>query len=156
MQNEATIEVLNDLIRINNDRIAGYRKAIDESGDLNIDLKAIFANCISDSEELKSQLQQKVTELGGTATDDATTISGKIYRAWMDVKATFSGADRTAILASCEYGEDAAQNAYKMALSDTNALNGDVITLISEQKSTLRKAHDVIKKYRDVHQAAGK
>jgi uncharacterized protein (TIGR02284 family) len=157
MQNNAkTIEVLNDLIRINNDRISGYKKAIDEAGDLNVDLKAMFANFISDSETYKSQLQNKVAELGGDATGDSTTVAGTIYRAWMDVKATFTGADRSAILASCEFGEDAAQNAYKAALDESGSITSDAVLLITDQRAALKNAHDIIKKYRDVHQSVGK
>jgi uncharacterized protein (TIGR02284 family) len=153
LSKETTVEVLNDLIKINNDRISGYKKAIDEAGSLNIDLKAIFSNFIGDSEQYKEQLQQKASEYGGDPANESTTLSGKIYRAWMDVKATFTGTDRTAILSSCEYGEDAAQNAYKAALAQSDELGADVVTLITEQKSSLKKAHDIIKKYRDVHKA---
>lgn len=148
-----TIEVLNDLIRINNDRISGYHKAIEEAGSLNIDLKAIFSNFIADSEGYKAQLQQKVEDYNGEATNDSTTFSGKIYRAWMDVKATFTGSDRTAILSSCEFGEDAAQKAYQTALDQGDELAADAIALIRDQKASLKTAHDIIKKYRDVHQA---
>jgi hypothetical protein len=37
----------------------------------------------------------------------------------MDVKVSFSGNDRQAILESCEFGEDAAQKAYKDAWLQT-------------------------------------
>ncbi len=42
-----------------------------------------------------------------------TTEMGKIYRAWMDVKAVFTGENRHTILSNCEAGEDATQKAYK-------------------------------------------
>jgi hypothetical protein len=35
-QNEAINDIMNDLLKINNDRIAGYEKAINESKDLDI------------------------------------------------------------------------------------------------------------------------
>lgn len=157
MQNQqSTTEILNDLIKINNDRIEGYRKATDEAGAISIDLKAIFANFINDSEEYKNALQGLVNSYGGNAEQDATTVSGKLYRAWMDVKATFTGSDRTGILSACEYGEDAAQKAYKQALENSAELMPDALQLITEQKESLKKAHDIIKKYRDVHEAVNK
>ena len=61
-------------------------------------------------------LATEVAALGDDI-EKGTTNSGKIYRAWMDVKAAFTGHDRKAILASCEFGEDAAQAAYKTALA---------------------------------------
>ena len=39
--NKETIEVLNDLIQINNDRIAGYEKAIKETKSEDEDLKVL-------------------------------------------------------------------------------------------------------------------
>lgn len=84
---------------------------------------------------------------------DGTMLSGKIYRAWMDVKATFSGKDRKAILASCEFGEDAAQKAYDSALSSDADLPTDVRQLIMDQKTSLRKSHDRIKALRDTQTA---
>lgn len=152
---ETTLEVLNDLIKINNDRIAGYKRAINETENLDVDLNAVFNNCVNESEEYKNQLIQKVIERGGTPTTDST-LSGKIYRAWMDVKATFTGSDRHAILASCEFGEDAAQKAYETALAAGGEIGADVLQLIAEQKQSLRMAHELIKKYRDAIDAMKK
>lgn len=45
--------------------------------------------------------------------------SGKLYRAWMDGKAAFSGGDKASVLSNCEAGEDAVQRAYKTAIADT-------------------------------------
>jgi uncharacterized protein (TIGR02284 family) len=67
----------------------------------------------------------------------------------MDVKATFSGKDRKAILASCEFGEDAAQKAYDSALSSDAELPTEVRQLIMDQKTSLKKSHDRIKALRD-------
>lgn len=147
---ETTIEVLNDLIKINNDRIAGYERAISEAKDMDVDLKATFESMIRESQHYKTELVNKTKELDGNV-EEGTTTSGKIYRAWMDVKATFSGNDRKAILESCEFGEDAAQRAYEAALSSDEEMSADVRELISEQQQSLKNSHDLIKKYRDAH-----
>lgn len=148
---ENTLEILNDLIRINNDRIAGYERAKNEAKDLDVDLKAMFDKMMEESRTYKSELVSLVERQGGTYEDDTTT-SGDIYRAWMDVKATFTGSDRQAILESCEFGEDAAQRAYEAALSAED-LDGDTRSLILEQQAALKNSHDLIKKYRDAHKA---
>jgi uncharacterized protein (TIGR02284 family) len=150
--NDNTVEVLNDLIEINNDRIAGYTRAIKESEGEDLDLKAIFNKMIEESRKYLAELTQEVVKLGGEP-DTGTTASGKIYRAWMDVKATFTGNDRKAILASCEFGEDAAQKAYDAALTTDEALPTEVRQLIANQKASLKTSHDIIKKYRDMHAA---
>ena len=151
--NEAKVEILNDLIMINNDRIAGYERAINESKDLDVDLKAMFEGMIRESEQYKNELVQKYSEAGGGNIEEGTTNSGKIYRAWMDVKATFTGSDRKAILASCEFGEDAWRRAYEAALNAEGELDAGTRALITEQYNAEKKSHDIIKKYRDAHEA---
>lgn len=141
-------ETLNDLIQINNDRIAGYEKAIEELKPEDSDLKALFVKMIGESHQHKLAL---ATAVQGTGTDleTGTTTSGKIYRAWMDVKAVFTGHDRKTILNNCEAGEDAAQRAYKSALQE-EGLSADTMSLIEEQKVALRASHDEIKALRDL------
>ncbi|MES2446181.1 MAG: PA2169 family four-helix-bundle protein [Bacteroidota bacterium] len=140
-------ETLNDLIQINNDRVAGYEKAIEELKAEDSDLKALFVKMIGESHQHKMALATEVQALGEDA-ESGTTNSGKIYRAWMDVKAIFTGHDRKTILNNCEFGEDAAQKAYKMALEE-EGLSADLRSLITEQKADLRVSHDEIKALRD-------
>lgn len=153
--NDNVIEVVNDLIRINNDRIVGYEKASDEARDIDVDLRAVFARMAEESRQYAAELTQEVVKLGGDPAT-GTTNSGKIYRVWMDVKATFSGKSRQAVLENCEFGEDAAQKAYETALSSDVSLPSDLRQLITNQKSSLKTSHDVIKKYRDLHAAINK
>jgi len=150
--NDNVVEVLNDLIQINNDRIAGYNRAADETDTEDLDLKAIFNRMADESRKYVSELTEEVVRIGGEPTS-STTASGKIYRAWMDVKATFTGHDRKSVLASCEFGEDAAQKAYDAALSTDESLPMEIRQLIANQKASLKTSHDVIKKYRDMHAA---
>jgi uncharacterized protein (TIGR02284 family) len=150
--NENLVEVLNDLIKINNDRIDGYEKALEEVKDIDVDLKGIFQKMANESRENVAELSREVASLGGEIAT-GTTNSGKIYRVWMDIKATFTGHDRTSVLESCEYGEDAAQEAYEDALATDADLSVEIRQIITDQKSSLKESHDLIKKYRDMHQA---
>lgn len=142
-----TAEVLNDLIQINNDRIEGYEKARQELKDEDADLKTLFLNMIGESQKYKMALATEVSALGEDI-ETGTTNFGKIYRAWMDVKALFTGHDRKTVLNNCEFGEDAAQNAYKMAL-EADDIPSNIRELISDQKAALRVSHDEIKRLRD-------
>jgi len=150
--NEKLTEVLNDLIHINNDRAEGYINASEEVEAIDIDLRATFNKMADQSRKFATELTTEVVKLGGEPAT-GTTAGGKIHRAWMDVKATFSGKDRHAILSSCEYGEDAAQKAYKSALASDAEINADTRKLITDQQSSLKTSHDLIKKYRDVQKA---
>ena len=145
--NTQTVETLNDLVRINNDRIAGYEKAADEIKDSGQDLRLLFLKLSDESFTYKQELEERIAALGGEMAT-GTTVSGKIYRAWMDIKNTISGKNRKAVLASCEYGEDKAQEAYNSAL-DAKDLDSGTRQLIVLQKNSLKDSHDMIKRFRD-------
>jgi len=148
--NEKLLEALSDLVKINNDRIAGYQKAIDQTMD--DDLKALFHRMIEESNTYINQLNEELTK-GGGGVERNTTIYGRLYRTWMDVRATFTGRDRYAILAACEYGEDAAQKTYEDALRSDISMPYAVREMIANQKNALRSSHDTVKTYRDLEKA---
>lgn len=150
--NQKVAEVLNDLIQINNDRIDGYERGIKELKDGDSDLKDLFIGYIDQSRNLRNALGTEVQGLG-VKMDEGTTTSGKIYRAWMDVKALFTGNDRQTVLNNCEYGEDAAQKAYRSAL-ETEGLPAYIFALINRQKDELKRAHDEVKALRDEEKLA--
>ncbi len=146
-------DILNDLVLINSDRIAGYEKALEElkSGsdkNENMDLHVVFLTLIDQSRDFRNALGQEVQSMGGDMAE-GTMTSGKIFRAWMDVKALFTGKDRHAILSSCETGEDAAQKAYEEAL-EHEELPAFLRELITNQKAVLKNSHDKIKELRDL------
>ena len=149
--NEKIAEILNDLIEINNDRVNGYEKAGKETATEDADLRSLFTDMANESRDYAAALREHVYTTGEDPAE-GTTARGKIYRVWMDIKAVVTGKDRHAILASCEYGEDAAQDAYDTALEETE-LTGDVRKLVTEQKTRLKKSHDKIKMMRDTQKA---
>ncbi|ACT92371.1 PA2169 family four-helix-bundle protein [Dyadobacter fermentans] len=146
-QNSETIEILNDLILINNDRIAGYEKAEAETQELENDLRAMFRNLADQSRAHVLDLTSHVTHLGGEPAT-GTMLSGKLYRIWMDIRATFTSDNRRAVLENAEMGEDAAKKAYDEALQ-SEELPADVRQLILSQYTSIQSAHDTIKTERD-------
>ena len=141
------IEVLNDLVMINNDRIIGYEKAVKELSSGDQDLKARFDHMIVESQQIKSDLVQEIQVLHGDV-EKGTTEMGKIYRGWAGLKAIFTGDSRHAILSNCEFGEDAAQKAYKKAL-ETEKLPAFLREMLNSQQTTLRVSHDEIRDLRN-------
>ena len=153
-RNEKTIGILNDLIRINHDRVVGYEKAIEELKDADTDLSTLFHRYITESRGYADELTHEVTRLGGDPAE-GTTNSGKIYRVWMDLKAAVTGHDRKTVLENCEFGEDAAQKAYDMALNTDDAnYEAPLRDLIVRQKAQLKVGHDEVKRLRDTAKAA--
>ncbi|HXB28959.1 MAG TPA: PA2169 family four-helix-bundle protein [Puia sp.] len=140
-------EVLNDLVMINNDRIAGYNRAIRELKPGDGDLKLLFDRMIIESQQIKSDLANEIQVLHGDV-EKGSSEMGKIYRAWMDVKAVFTGENRHTILSNCEEGEDAVQRAYKKAL-EIDRLPAFLRDLLSNQQNMLRYSHDEIRNLRN-------
>jgi uncharacterized protein (TIGR02284 family) len=95
----------------------------------------------------KLELGTEVQALGKDM-ETSTTNRGKIYRAWMDIKAAFTGKSSHSILESCEYGEDAAQKAYADAL-DSEDLPAYLVDILQKQRAILADSHDEIKALRD-------
>lgn len=150
-RNTEVVEVLNDLILINNDRIAGYEKAYDETETSDTDLRSLYNSLANHSRDNVLELSREVTALGGEPAT-GTMVSGKLYRVWMDVRAAFSSDGRKTSLDNSEFGEDAAQKAYDSAL-ESDELIPELRALITRQKATLREGHDTIKRLRDSEKA---
>ncbi len=147
MGNEKTIEVLNTLITINNDRIEGYYTAAKETEEQ--DLKILFGKLSLTSLCCRQELSVEVTKLGGKYSKETNTI-GKIYRVWKDVKAALNGKDRNAILSSCEYVEGLVNGTYEKAIKvNLEQLTALQQTIIKAQYGLLKADHIEVKMMRD-------
>jgi len=147
MDQEKSIEVLNTLIEINNDRIEGYETASAETEET--DLKTLFSQLMKTSQKCKTELVDEVRKLGGTPIE-GTRTTGKFFRVWMDVKAAITGKNRKAILNSCEYGEDVAVSTYaKVLKNDIEHITSEQEDLIEAQYTLIKADHDKVKDLRD-------
>jgi len=147
MENQKSIDVLNTLIILNNDRIEGYETAIKETNEE--DLRVLFARFVQTSQKCKQELVLEVINLGGKVAE-GTMTSGKFYRVWMEIKASLTNQDRKAILNSCEYGEDIAVATYERTLkNDTEHLHGEQLLMIKAQYASIKANHDKVKTMRD-------
>lgn len=142
---------LNDLIKTNNDRITGYKRAAENITDSN--LKIVFQRMADQSAAYSHDLERKVNSLGIVKPEEGTTLAGKFYHAWMDVKSEFTGKSRHSVLSDCEYGEDTALRAYNEVLGEKSLdLNhaADLTSLLEKQRNGLQQAHGEIKRLRDM------
>ncbi|MBL7933064.1 MAG: PA2169 family four-helix-bundle protein [Bacteroidia bacterium] len=146
-KNENLISRLNELVEINNDRIQGYERAINETEE--DDLVTLFTNMAAHSRSFRSDLAREISALGGEPTE-GTKNSGKIFRAWMDIKAALTGKNRNEILSSCEFGEDAAKEVYDAVAEDKDhLLTADLSRMVKMQLDELKSDHNKIKALRD-------
>ena len=150
MDNSKSIDRLNNLVEINNDRVEGYETAAKEME--NGEMHTLFGKLAATSHNNLSELRAEVNRLGGEPTE-GTRITGKFFRAWMDVKAALSSNERQTVLDSCEFGEDKALEAYNDVLEDPKDLTAEQITMVRKQEAALRQDHDHVKALRDANNA---
>ena len=83
---EQLTELLNDLVKINDERIKGYEKAADQTKAPDVDLQAVFLRLAGESQSYIKDLNEKIDKLGGQPSSD-TIVSGKVHSVYMDAKA---------------------------------------------------------------------
>ena len=142
------MEVLNDLIEINNDRVAGFAHAAQELKENDGDLRVLFLQLREESRENVYELGIAVSK-GGAAVEMGMSGNGALHRMWLDVKSVFSGHDRRGILTECERGEDAIKKAYESALSPDNELSPQFTEMLIRQQQDIIASHNQIKALRD-------
>lgn len=147
MENRQTIDALNKLVQINNERVEGYHTALKETDE--DDLKLLFSGFAKKSQKNTDDLTVEIDRLGGVATENAK-LSGTFFRVWMDVKAALTGKNRVLILNSCEFGEDAAIKTYETVLDECSVnLSQIQQALIRGQLVLLKADHNTLKTMRD-------
>lgn len=150
MENTKATGLLNDLIEINNDRVAGFEKAIADIKDENFDLKAIFQRFADQSRKNAQELAALVGNYDKVET--GKSVAGTLHRAWIDVKSIFGGSGRASILSEAERGEDAIKKAYADALSSGD-LPAGAESVVREQAVKIEQSHDEVKALRDTAKA---
>jgi uncharacterized protein (TIGR02284 family) len=144
MDNKNSINELNKLIEINNDRMEGYETALKETDET--DLMNLFSHFKETSSNCNAELIHEVNILGGIP-NEGTKATGKIYRVWMDFKALLTGKDRKSILNSCEYGEIVAIELYQdIILDNDNFLSVEHKNMLKAQLALIEKDHNKIEK----------
>lgn len=142
------VGILQELVEINNDRVAGFDKANKDISEENVDLRAIFTKYADQSRRFAQELSAEVGKLGEDVDTDKS-VTGTLHRAWIDIKSVFSGGDRKSILDEAERGEDAIKAAYKKALEDVE-ITGELRNTLTVQAQEVNEAHDAIKALRDL------
>ncbi len=144
-----TIDLLDQLVEINNDRIEGYEKAMEIlPPEDSYGLYNIFEKYRSQSFQFNAQLKPLIAQMGDVPTE-GTRTSGKLFRTWMEAKAMVAPNTVKAILESCERGEDEFKRVYMNTLEKCTDAPADIITLIQSQATFQKEAHDHIKQLRD-------
>ena len=114
-----TIDLLNSLVKTHNDRMKGYETASSETDEK--ELESTFADFALSSHQCRLELANEIIRLGGTPLE-STKLSGRIFRAWMDIKAALTGRDLRYVLDSCNTLEETAARTYQKVLKNRTVI----------------------------------
>jgi uncharacterized protein (TIGR02284 family) len=142
------VNALNDLVRINNDRITAYNKALDVTN--SDELEHLFHEHIFQSEQNIAELTDHINKLGGKL-QRGPTLPGKFYHAWLYLRSSFASRNMALILDECEYGEDVSKCAYLKALKDNDLgwKDNKIISALNRQLRQLKNAYLIIRSLRN-------
>lgn len=140
---DKTKQILQDLIEINNDRIAGFDQTAKELASQNGPLKVVFKKLADDSRSYVSQLTGLAREKG-LEPESGTSTSGGLHKAWLQTKAAFSGNDPEEVLTECHSNEHAIQDAYAEALTHPNDIAPELYSLLTYQQQAISEGHQRI------------
>lgn len=145
MNTEQNVSVLNDLLQITNDRIAGFEKVEGKIWEKYPDIKAEYDRMISQSKVMKNELINLIEEKNGNPHDSAT-VAGALHRTWIDIKNSFTlGNIEESTLANVVFGEKAAIEAYQNAM-DSGDLCEKSSDIVGEQLHSLKQSYNQFKK----------
>lgn len=132
------VTVLNTLIATLLDSVEGYTKA---AGDIeNARLGTIFADRARERRDVAAQLQAVVTQQGGEAEDDTSTM-GAIHRTFFDLKTAITGRDNEAIVNEVERGEDYLKAKFETAMKNAD-LSPAARAAVDTAWTSVRAGHD--------------
>lgn len=141
-QQETTARTITDLLQLNRTSAKGYQEAADEVK--SSELKSQLGQYAQQRSQFVSQLEQQASQMG-VKTDDttiegvATDAAAAVHRGWINVKAAFTGHDDSAVLSTCETGEESALKAYDQALQ-SNDVSTTVKSVLEKQRSEIQTA----------------
>lgn len=140
------MSVLNDLIRINIDRITAYEKAAHEDRSPDLEIRDIFYRMATESRSYINDLHAEIIRLGGAPVTQST-ITGKLYLHWLNGKVNFDGESMDSLLATCIQGEEAVQEIYRHALEEEE-MSSTIHQLVESQLWSLERAYQQLLRVR--------
>ncbi|TPG61733.1 PA2169 family four-helix-bundle protein [Hymenobacter nivis] len=147
MEAKATQALLNELVETLKDGQKGYADAMTDVEDAS--LKDTFKHLAVQRAGYITEIEDQMFKLDlHPKTDEGSSVTGTIHRAWIDLKAAITSKDNHAVLAECERGEDYAKKAYATALKAQD-LPSALKSVLEKQSQGINEAHDKIRGLRD-------
>jgi uncharacterized protein (TIGR02284 family) len=142
------LQLLNNLIGINNNRLECYSFAEKET-DVAV-LKVLFGRLLETSYICREELIHEVYKLGGIP-EEGTVPYFEFFKAWVDVKSALTRNDHAAILNSCAYEEGVVLKSYENVLkTGQDAVTRQHQQIFNKQYEVLCADHEKVMNLRDV------
>ncbi|WP_264564281.1 PA2169 family four-helix-bundle protein [Flavobacterium sp. N3904] len=143
MDRTKSIDALNNLISINNNRFESYAKASRQTDES--DLIMLFIEFQEKSKKCKTELVSEVHKLGGKPINDSS-ISLPFMQVWIKIKSKFKSNDREDILNRCEHDDDITIKTYKNVLSENSENLTEIQqNMLTAQHQSIKIDHDILK-----------
>ena len=147
MEAKATQALLNELVQTLKDGQEGYADAMTDVEDAQ--LKETFKKYAVQRSGYVTEIEDQMFQLNlHPDTNEGTSTTSKVHRAWIDLRAALTSKDNKAVLNECERGEDYAVKAYQTALK-AEGLPSALQTVIEKQYQGVQEAYNAIKALRD-------
>lgn len=137
---------LSEILEKNIDAVKGYLKASENSQ--NAQLKSFFIRKSNEREDFNAKLKRELFNAYNTS-EESGSFSGDIHRAWMDVKAFFTGNSDEAMLEEAIRGDEAALEEYNEVL-ENELLPVSVGSIIREQRVKIQLDLSQVKSLEDL------
>jgi hypothetical protein len=134
---EKLIGLVNDLIRVNNDRYSSYSALLSRNIILDRDVWLLVCNLAAQSRSNSVQLINEAIKLRN-AEGTGSSLTAGIYSNAPGLKEPIVFADRSTLLAECKRREEVVQKVYYDALSFGIELPDEMIALVSDQKREMK------------------
>lgn len=138
--NHEVISILNSLIETCEDAVEGFRHA--SENERNPELRSRFGGYSREYARFAGELEKEVRRLGGDP-GDRGVFGGLVKPGWIILERKLRGEDEAAIIAECEYGEEATEKSYEEALQ--KGLPGEVRSLVEHQYRWVKEVHASIR-----------
>ncbi len=134
------LDQLSKLLTLSNDAQEGYKEAADNVDDN--ELKTLFMQQSQQRAEFAQELDREIHTLGGE-TDNGTSLTADLHRAWINIKSAFTSNDDKAVLQECHRGDQEALNDYNAVLQETN-LAASTREMLLRQKQSINTANSTM------------
>ncbi|MGB5820277.1 MAG: PA2169 family four-helix-bundle protein [Saonia sp.] len=144
---EEVASQLNDLLVKTYDAEKGFKKAAKHAK--NSHLRTYFEHKASERNDFGNRLKIEINTYWEEA-ETCDSLTSKAHRAWMDLKAFFTGDNDEAMLEEAIRGDKAALEEYREVLNDTTALHQSTHQLLIDQKNAIESGLSTIKRLEDL------